>query len=91
MIFRRFATADCLSGILSALSHLRLVNRWPWIKKSKFLWHMAVNLLESLMILEVRAPRCFKVPSECGNTAKQALKPEDVVVVMVGGLLLLIG
>jgi hypothetical protein len=51
---------------------------------------MTVKLLESLMILAVRDPRCFKVLGACSNTAKQALKLGDVVGVMMDGLLLLI-
>lgn len=62
----------------------------PWIEKSRFLWYVPVKLLESLMILEVRDLQCFKVSTMCSNAAKQELELEDVVGVMVGGLLLLI-
>jgi hypothetical protein len=61
-----------------------------WIEKSRFLWYVTVKLLESLMILEVRDLQCFKVSTVCSNAAKQELELEDVVGVMVGGLLLLI-
>jgi hypothetical protein len=62
----------------------------PWIEKSRFLWYVTVKLLESLIILEVRDLQCFKVSTVCSNAAKQELELEDVVGVMVGGLLLLI-
>lgn len=62
----------------------------PWIEKSRFLWYVTVKLLESLKILEVRDPQCFKVSTVCSKTAKQELELEGVVGVMMRGLLLLI-
>jgi hypothetical protein len=61
-----------------------------WIEKSRFLWYVTVKLLELSMILEVGDPQCFKVSTVCSNAAKQELELDDVVGVVMGGLLLLI-